>query len=111
MPLLTHRSLAFRAFSCESFDDGSSYLRADYSVSCKDEAVYGEVKRLAWAGIILFPVCVPLTYAALLYRARDAIMSSRQTTLTRALDFLHRDLEPRCYLWEVRRGDAMARPV
>ena len=111
MPLLTPRSLAFRAFSCESFDDGSSYLRADYSVSCKDEAVYGEVQRLAWAGIILFPVCVPLTYAALLYRARDAIMSSRQTTLTRALDFLHRDLEPRCYLWEVRRGDAVARLV
>ena len=111
MPLSTHRSLAFRAFSCESFDDGSSYLRADYSVSCKDEAVYGEVQRLAWAGIILFPVCVPLTYVALLYRARDAIMNSRQTTLTRALAFLHRDLEPRCYLWEVRRGDALARLV
>ena len=27
-------SAAFRAFSCEAFDDGRSFLRADYSVEC-----------------------------------------------------------------------------
>ena len=37
----------------------------------------------------------------LLRAARDAIQLQRPTVLSRALAFLHRDLEPRCYLWEV----------
>lgn len=27
-------TLVLKAFDCQDFDDGSSYLRADYSISC-----------------------------------------------------------------------------
>ena len=94
-------SLAFEAFSCEQFDDGTSHLIADYSVDCRDDAQYAPVKRLAVAAIILYPVAVPLTYALLLRAARGAILSGRATTLSRALAFLHQDIEPRCFMWEV----------
>ena len=90
-------SLAFQGFSCETFDDGSSYLYADYSIDCDDDAQYGPVKRLALAAILLYPVCMPLSYALLLRAARRAIVSGRPSALSKALNFLHRDVEPRCY--------------
>ena len=92
---------AFQAFSCEDFDDGSSYLRVDYRINCSDAIVYGPVLRLAWAAIILYPIAVPLTYALLLYAARDAILSRKPSTLSRALSFLHNDFEPRAFWWEI----------
>lgn len=48
-------SSAFRAFSCEDFGNGYSYLRADYAIECNTEA-YVRVERLAWVGILLYPV-------------------------------------------------------
>ena len=94
-------TLAFRAFSCEDFGDGASYLYADYAINCDDDAQHGPVLRLAWIAILLYPIAVPLSYVLLLRAARDAIVNEHPSTFSRALDFLHRDLEPRCYLWEV----------
>ena len=48
-------SSAFRAFSCEDFGNGQSFLRADYSIECDTEA-YARVEQLAWLGILLYPV-------------------------------------------------------
>lgn len=98
-PMVSSR--AFQAFSCEDFDNGSSYLRVDYRINCSDAIVYGPVLRLAGAAILLYPIAVPLTYALLLYAARDAILSRNPSTLSRALSFLHRDFEPRTYWWEI----------
>ena len=47
-------SLAFRAFRCEDFDDGSSHLMADYSINCADADQYQPVRHLAWTAIFLF---------------------------------------------------------
>ena len=94
-------SLAFEAFSCEDFDDGTSYLIADYSIPCDDDAQYDPIRRLAVAAIILYPIIVPTSYALLLHAARGAILSGRPSPLSKALDFLHRDVEPRCYWWEI----------
>lgn len=48
-------SSAFRAFSCEDFSNGQSFLRADFAIKCHTEA-YDRVERLAWVGILLYPV-------------------------------------------------------
>ena len=48
-------SSAFRAFSCEEFSNGQSFLRADFAIECDTEA-YDRVERLAWVGILLYPV-------------------------------------------------------
>ena len=45
-------SAAFRAFSCEAFDNGRSFLRADYAVEC-ETATHERTKLLAWLGIAL----------------------------------------------------------
>ena len=97
----TVSSLAFQAFSCEDFDDGSSYLSADYSVDCNDEAQYAPVRRLASVAIALYPVGVPLLSLGLLLRARTAILTEHPTPLSRALSFLHQDMEPRFFWWEI----------
>ena len=46
-------SLAFQAFDCESFDEGLSFLKADFAVDCHDAAAYGRVGGLAWVAIAL----------------------------------------------------------
>ena len=45
-------SAAFNAFSCETFDNGRSYLRTDYAVDC-DSDEYSLAFRLAWTAIFL----------------------------------------------------------
>ena len=95
-------SAAFRAFSCEAFDNGRSYLRADYSVECTtltyESAMHENAKNMAWLGILLYPVGISALYIALMLRARRSILDGKQTALSKALDFLVRDFEP-AYLW------------
>ena len=117
-------SSAFRAFSCEDFGNGKSFLRADYAIECNTEA-YARVEQLAWLGILLYPVgisvlcewhshsnlrrtrdpfiCVywphtrlvcALSDAVLLLASRRAILDERPTALSKALGFLVRDYEP-----------------
>ena len=93
-------SAAFRAFSCEDFDDGRSYLRADYAVECGSD-VHTFAKSLAWLGIALYPVGISVLYMALLWCARHAITTKKPSTLSKALGFLVRDFEPRYLWWEL----------
>ena len=115
-------SYAFRAFDCECFDDGRSYLRADYSLLCStgcempsrpmlvetaetgtytDE--YWEVQYLARAAIAFYPVGIPLLYLILLLCARKALglETAPKTAFSKALGFLHREYEPRFFWWEI----------
>ena len=93
-------SRAFQAFDCEEFDDGTRFLRADYSLDCRD-AEYSRVVSLAWVAIALYPVCISLLYLTLLLAARKAILTEQPTELSRSLTFLHQDYEPSMYWWEV----------
>ena len=68
---------AFRAFSCEDFGNGRSFLRADYAIECDTEA-YARVEQLAWLGILLYPVGISvlcewaaIRTCACLVRTRD----------------------------------------
>ena len=84
-------SAAFRAFSCESFDGGHSFLRADYSLEC-DTTEHTVAKSLALIGILTYPVGISLLYILLMLRARRALLDERPTKLSRALSFLVRVL-------------------
>ena len=84
-------SAAFRAFSCESFDGGQSFLRADYSLEC-DTTEHTVAKGLALLGILTYPVGISLLYILLMLRARRALRDERPTKLSQALSFLVRVL-------------------
>eukprot|EP00964_Phaeocystis_antarctica_P012894 scaffold7059_cov64-Phaeocystis_antarctica.AAC.2 len=90
-PLVSSR--AFQAFDCEEFDDGTRFLRVDYSLDCND-AEHGRVVSLAWVAIALYPIGIPLLYLALLLSARKAILTEQPTALSRSLTFLHQDYAP-----------------
>ena len=49
----------FSSFVCENFDDGSSYLRSDYSVDC-DSSDYTSIYSLAIIMIFVYPIGIPL---------------------------------------------------
>jgi hypothetical protein len=93
-------SRAFQAFDCEEFDDGTRFLRTDYSFDCSDPE-YGRVVSLAWAAIVVYPVCISLLYLTLLVTARKAILTEQPTDLSRSLTFLHQDYAPAMYWWDV----------
>ena len=97
-PLVSSR--AFQALECEEFDDGTRFLRADYSLDCND-AQHRRVFFLAWVAIALYPVGVPLLYLTLLLCARKAILTEQPTALSRSLTFLHQDYELSMYWWEI----------
>ena len=101
-------SRAFRALDCEEFDDGTRFLRSDYSLDCND-AEYGRVVSLAWVAITIYPVCVPLLYLTLLLSARKAILTEQPTDLSRSLSFLHQDYAPSMYWWELVETSKKAR--
>jgi hypothetical protein len=91
---------AFSTFSCESFDDGRSYLRVDYSVDCDSEE-YSRAVAMAVIAILLFPVGIPLATGALLLRERSALRTEAETEWTRACIFLHRAFRPAFFWWEL----------
>jgi len=90
-------SAAFRAFSCEEFSNGRSYLRADYAVECGTDS-HRRVRDIAWLGIFLYPVGISLFYAVLLLAARRALVEDKPTALSKALSFLVRDYDFK-FMW------------
>ena len=97
-PLVSSR--AFQAFDCEDFDDGTRFLRVDYSLICYGTE-HDRVVSLAWVAIALYPIGVPLLYLALLLSARKAILTEQPTELSRSLTFLHQDYAPSMFWWEL----------
>ena len=76
-------SMAFRVWSCEEFENGS-FMRADYSIECSlDNPEYASIVTLALLGILLFPVGISLLYVALFYQARQSILTSKPTALSK----------------------------
>jgi len=99
-------SAAFRAFSCERFDTGREFLRADLSVECSTAEHFSEAheaaKKLAWAAIMIYPVGISAMYIFAFAYARPAIRESRPTRLSQAIGFLSQDFEPEYLWWEAR---------
>ena len=93
-------SIAFQAFACEDFDNGRSFLRADFSVEC-GTAEHDNVEALAYLGIVLYPGGVTLLYIGLFCLAHKAIRDEKPTALSRALGFLTLDFEKHFFAWEL----------
>ena len=75
--------MAFRVWSCEEFENGS-FMRADYSIKCSmDNPEYASIVALALLGILLFPVGISLLYIVLFYQARQSILASKPTALSK----------------------------
>ena len=106
LPSVT-RSL-FMAFECDSFrrDDLSdpprttSYLIASLDVECSSEE-HRRIMALAAVFIAIWPIALPLLYAALLWRCRHDMRSHRPSALQRSIRFLWGDYENDYYWWEL----------
>jgi hypothetical protein len=57
----------FAVFPCDSLDDGTTWLKSDYAVSCSNKT---HDQYLVFAGVmvLIYPIGIPLSYALLLYR-------------------------------------------
>ncbi|CAM9151298.1 unnamed protein product, partial [Laminaria digitata] len=69
----------FQTFSCDELDDGNSYLRADYSLSClTSRHGWYEVYSLVMVGV--YPVGIAAVFAGLLgWRRHDLVNPDRQS--------------------------------
>ena len=95
-PLVT--SAAFEAWACYDFEGGRSFLKADVAVEC-GSAAHEHVVGWAMAALLLYPVGLFVLTAALLNRARRAIVHGPSTPLSRALAFLYAEHQPAYYAW------------
>jgi hypothetical protein len=106
----------FRTFPCESFDDGTRWLRADYSIDCtssqhKIAVAYASVM------VLVYPVGVPAGYFYILWRNRgflnpvvardgmllDAALVARDQNKDKisSFSFLWKSYEPRTWWFEI----------
>jgi hypothetical protein len=69
-PSCSNKILA--TFSCKVFDDGTSVILKDPSLSCSD-AVYSSYAVYAGIMTVLYPVGIPVVYSILLYRERKQL--------------------------------------
>ena len=70
--LVNASTKVFQVFQCEKFDNGESYLVADYSIDCNapDRSFYLSYGSLM---IMIYPVGIPMIYAVILFRNRKLI--------------------------------------
>ena len=62
----------FQNFVCESFDDGSSRLVADYSIDCNNP-IHKAYEAYSGIMIIIYPIGVPALYMIFLWKSKDRI--------------------------------------
>jgi hypothetical protein len=66
-----------RAFPCRDFDDGSSLLKADYSIDCNAPGRPGYV-FYAVLMTLIYPIGIPALYAVLLWKQRQLICPEKR---------------------------------
>ena len=74
--------------------------RADYGVPCYG-AGYDTIRGVAWLGVLIYPIGVPVAYTLLLTSARHHLLTEKRTPLTHALRFLHAEYKPSLFWWEL----------
>ena len=92
------------AFSCENFDDGSSYLIADYSISCHSEK-YKLLVLVAVIIVLAVPIGIPAMYSYILWSRRERIkqpidVRSKDSDL-QIISFLFDSYKPQCWHFEI----------
>jgi hypothetical protein len=101
-PSLTY--FVFQVFRCETFDDGSKLLRADYSIDCDADT---HAKYVAFSGCMIFvyPLGVPLVFLAILWQYKKEIsdVQLRESTYAKSkhLAFFYADYRCEFWWWEI----------
>tara|TARA_B100000795_G_scaffold74807_1_gene53059 strand:- start:1167 stop:3974 length:2808 start_codon:yes stop_codon:yes gene_type:complete len=97
----------FGAFASESFEldaasgERHSFLLGDARVRVSPRTPKGDaVWSFGLVCLVIWCIAVPLAYAALLFRARHAILNHQPTLLSIQIGALWREYEPWCYWWE-----------
>ena len=106
-PLVT--TVAFDAFPCFEFEDGSRFLKKDVSIEC-DTAEHEVAKWLACVAIVIYPVGIFVLFASLLGYVRRDVQNAEPTMLKKATAFLHDDYEPHLFWWEPQSCDEQRLP-
>ena len=70
-------SKIFQAFMCEDFDDGTRYLKADYSIDCNSPE-YSFCFAYSLLMILAYPIGTPLVYATLFWVYHDVLQKFRR---------------------------------
>lgn len=65
-------SVVLEMFSCEVFDDGNTYLMADYGIDCSSNKHHA-LAIYAVFMIFVYPLGIPALYAFFLFRNRDML--------------------------------------
>ena len=94
----------FQTFRCDSFEYDAAgevreYLHNDYALNCQSDE-YDATRGTAIFLLIIWPVGVPLLYAALLWASRAALLKGMRTTLSDATHFLSGDYKSTVFWWE-----------
>ncbi|CAM9202855.1 unnamed protein product [Ectocarpus sp. 8 AP-2014] len=97
-------STIFQTFSCETLDDGVTYLRADYRIDC-DSSKHLAMEIYAGLMIFVYPIGIPLVYAALLFGGRDALkiaaVPNIEQSRVQAAVHLSSPYRPGCFYYEI----------
>ena len=92
----------FKTFSCENIEYDAAnnvtrrYMLHDLATPC-DSGEYDMTRIAAFLMLAIWPVGVPILYAALLWANRDAVVSRSLTPGSRATKFLWADYKPELF--------------
>ena len=81
----------FETFVCDPLDDGNSYLRADYSLTC-GTPLHTAYRVYAGLMILVYPVGVPCVFGWWLFKYRHELKEEDRNTKA--------ELRPLADLWE-----------
>lgn len=94
-------STVFQMFACDRLDDGHHYLRADYRILCTG-AKHQALQVYAGVMVVLYPIGIPLLYAALLYYRRDVLAdASADKSAAQPISGLWEPYRPERFYYEV----------
>jgi len=97
-PMVT--KVAFDGFPCYWFEDGTKgWLRKDVSLQCHSPSDLP--MPLVWLAVGLYPIGITVFCGVMLLKASTAIIAGKETPLSRATGFLHREYVPTAFWWEL----------
>ena len=95
-------SVLFKAFACESLEDGLNYVRSDYRIEC-DSSKHIGFQVYAGIMIVLYTIGIPVFYSFILFRDRDIleIEGSSKSSRIDLISDLWEPYRPKVFYYEI----------